>query len=385
MRGGKSKKRNHTQFAQDVGAGDIGVGATLAHLRSPELPDSTQEDVKSDSGEWEVVKRQKKTNYPSLGYSDLHRLQSSVKLGDLQGLVLYCLADGTSPQWVSVKHHGMVKKAVVLFIPGIEKAMFDGRIDMGSTGKVTLESPEGTKEGTKAQEGAEILLANGVAFPNPDRSAESSTQSPDDYLPTTLDSAKLPTPLKPLANVFTHVWPIKAPGDDRMGKVHSPLQAMLQSPLTKTQDEKKEEKQTKGPKPPREGRNWENKRTPITAFISSNEDLEENEYTLHPICFMNTEERENEIQRRVRDKQTESDGWVDTNITKLEDGVVRDQDVQQGSLTAGQKILAMDCEMCKVEGGDQALTRISLLDWDGTVAMDELVKPALPIIDYLTP
>ncbi|KAL8954794.1 MAG: hypothetical protein Q9183_006929 [Haloplaca sp. 2 TL-2023] len=44
----------------------------------------------------------------------------------------------------------------------------------------------------------------------------------------------------------------------------------------------------------------------------------------------------------------------------------------------------MDCEMCTVEGGDSALTRISLVDWDGAVVMDSLVKPAKPIIDYLT-
>ena len=32
-----------------------------------------------------------------------------------------------------------------------------------------------------------------------------------------------------------------------------------------------------------------------------------------------------------------------------------------------------------------ALTRISIVGWDGTVIMDELVKPDKPIIDYLTP
>ena len=45
----------------------------------------------------------------------------------------------------------------------------------------------------------------------------------------------------------------------------------------------------------------------------------------------------------------------------------------------------MDCEMCKVEGDEMALTRSSVLDWDGGVVMDELVKPEKPIVDYLTP
>ena len=50
-----------------------------------------------------------------------------------------------------------------------------------------------------------------------------------------------------------------------------------------------------------------------------------------------------------------------------------------------RQILAVDCEMCTVQGGHSALTRISVLDWNGKKIVDELVKPSLPIIDYLTP
>ncbi|MCJ1459142.1 hypothetical protein MMC28_009519 [Mycoblastus sanguinarius] len=420
MGGGKNKKRKHAQFAQDIDDGDngkIGIGATLAHLRGERsTPDKEVVDQKSDSAEWTTVgkggKKLKQTNYPSLIYSELHRLQSSIKISDLQGLVLYCLADGNAPQWISVRHHGMVKKAVVLFVPGLEKGMFDGSIELqeppeeeslidrserasgtksSNNGKEDLidmsEPPNGAKPSTEGWERASPHVANGIAKHESANglTMRPPTSSPDDYLPTRLMPEKLPPSIKPLADTFPHLWPIKAPGDERYGKVHSPLHAMLNSPITKTQDEKREDKQIKGPKPAREGKNWENKRTPITEFISSKEELQDNEYILHHASFTTSEEKLDESQRRMKEKQTAEQGWVDTFVDKLEDGTVADELIEKGSLTAGRSILAMDCEMCLVQGGEMALTRISLVEWDGSILMDEYVKPEKPIIDYLTP
>ena len=45
---------------------------------------------------------------------------------------------------------------------------------------------------------------------------------------------------------------------------------------------------------------------------------------------------------------------------------------------------ALDCEMCKTENGDLDVTRISLVDEQLNVLLDELVMPATRIIDYLT-
>ncbi|SZF06076.1 unnamed protein product [Blumeria hordei] len=44
----------------------------------------------------------------------------------------------------------------------------------------------------------------------------------------------------------------------------------------------------------------------------------------------------------------------------------------------------MDCEMCMTGESNFSLTRISIVSWDGSVLMDELVKPAEPITNYLT-
>lgn len=47
-------------------------------------------------------------------------------------------------------------------------------------------------------------------------------------------------------------------------------------------------------------------------------------------------------------------------------------------------MFALDCEMCKTANGRLDVTRISLVDEQLNVLLDELVRPELPIIDYLT-
>lgn len=392
MGSGNNKKRKHAQYAQDGpnGNSSIGVGATLAHLRDEPQPDKGPDDHESNSQEWTTVgrggKKLKKNNYPSLGYSDLHKLHTSVNINHLQALVLYCLADATSPQFVSVRHHGMVRKAVVLLVPGLEKGMFDGSIQLDPPVETLAKSPSSHNgaNGSMVSSGESVgavatdLETNGYNIKPPPK-------SPDDYLPTPLSPENLPVPLKPFADIFSHLWPVKAPGDEKYGRVHSPLHAMLNSAITKTQEEKMEDKQTKGAKPAREGKNWENKRTRITTFLSSAEELEENDYILHPASFTTPAEKEEGLRRRTKGKHIADDGWLDTMVDKLEEGIAKDEDIEKGSVTDGRSIIAIDCEMCIVEGGEMALTRISAAEWDGNVLLDEFVKPDKPIIDYLTP
>lgn len=400
--GKNSKKRKHAQFALDNEPENnpspiTGLASTLAHVRSLDnaLQDPgtshhppTGEEARQEQGkgEWTVIgkkgKRQKKSTYPALAYSELHRLQTSIRVADLQDLVLYCLADGVSPQWISVKERSSVKKAVVLFVPGLEKGMFDGSIPLEEYSETTGQGSDQVNK--NADERSTFHVASKVANHKDDRYTKASL-SPDSYMPVQLAVNRLPVPLKPLANIFAHQWPVKAPGDDKFSKIHSPLHAMLTAPISKSQEEKRQEKRTKGAKPTREGQHVKNTRTPITTFVASKEELEENEYTLHPALFVEQEEKEQEHVRRQAAKETIEAGWVDTSVDKVDDGEIPDKDIQQGSLTAGRSVLAMDCEMCKVEDGELALTRVSVVGWDGEVVMDELVKPKKPIIDYLTP
>jgi len=48
------------------------------------------------------------------------------------------------------------------------------------------------------------------------------------------------------------------------------------------------------------------------------------------------------------------------------------------------KLLALDCEMCNAAGNEQVLTRISIVDSNLQTVYDKLVKPDVPITDYVT-
>ncbi|PWY65366.1 exonuclease [Aspergillus sclerotioniger CBS 115572] len=319
-----------------------------------------------------------KTKYPVLTYVE-GRLQSSIRIADLQSLLLYCFADGIAPQWISVKHSGHVRKIVVLMVPGLELGMFDGSVPLDVDAVSDEKAAIGEKEQGKTADGEAMEEDPKAAdfarwkqgLPLEDRSHR--------FNPRPLSHGDLPAPLRPLADIFPHAWPVRAPGDSKYNKIHSPLQAILLSALPKTKDSN-----TKGAKPPRVDKSLVFQRTPITTFISSVEDLRENDYVLHPALLTSEQEKSALMESRKRAGQSTEDGWVDTHVESLEAGQIPDSEIQQGSMTAGRDVLALDCEMCVTEGGQSELTRISMVRWDGEVVLDELVKPQRPIIDYLT-
>ncbi|KAL8713105.1 MAG: hypothetical protein Q9225_006825 [Loekoesia sp. 1 TL-2023] len=395
-----SKKRKRSQFAkgdaadQEEPAHNSGLASTLVHLQAQSQTPQRTDDYKQkadiaddDTDNWTVVgrggKKLKTNNYPTLVYADLHKQQSSIKINDLQSLILYCVADGTSPQWISVRHHFGVKKAVVLFVPGLERGMFDGSVPLESSGRTEQDVTLRNGAVPPIKEEVSQHVSSSVAVQKVNGVSQTST-SPDSYLPVRLAPDTLPDPLKPLSDCFEHLWPVKAPGDDQYAKVFSPLHAMLNAQIPKSQEQKAAEKARKGPKPVN-NQQWVNKRTPVTSFVSSKEQLQEHDYVIHPAWFDTESQRAAEIKRRQETKQTSEFGWVDTHVPGIEAGNVPEQGIEQGSLSAGRTILAMDCEMCKTQEDGMALTRISLVGWDGEVVMDELVKPDKPITDYLTP
>lgn len=311
-------------------------------------------------------------NYPAISHSPSARLNSQVKIGDLQALALYILADGSAPQWVAVRHYQSIHKVVVLMVPGFESGMFNGEIPQNPALNHIIKHTELAADRTEQSR----LTSDSDASKQP----ETSSTSPDDYYPSALVREELPEHLRALADIFKYMWPVKTPGDDKYSKVYSPCQAMLVSPVPKSREEKRQ----KGPQPPREMKNWKNKRTRVTEFFATLEQMVEDEYPLHPALFASTDLRAENAAKRQLDKQTSEHGWVDTKVSVLEDGNVSESEIEQGSLTAGRKVLAMDCEMCKTEGDTFELTRVSLLSWDDEVILDELVKPERQIIDYLT-
>ncbi len=394
-----SKKRKLAQYKQDGQTTNLlGIGATLARLQSPDLPPTPKsqgtqdiDETSSASGEWHTVnrrptKRQKaeKSKYPIITHSSTARLQSQVKIADLQNLILYVLGDGPAPSWVSLRNHDAIRKVVVLMVPGLERDMFNGgiRLEEKTSASEVHASPD---------KRSELVLENGHTHVTDvdtkgtiqttiNEPSTSTMQSPDDYYPIPLSEDSLAGPLRGLARIFPHLWPVKAPGDDRFSRIYSPLYAMLTAPLPKSK-----EKKSRGPEPARQAESWKDTRTPITEFLATAEELRDNEYTIHPALLTLPAEQEEEVVRRAKAGESAENGWKDSDVNDIADGKAAEKDIQHGSLTAGRSILAMDCEMCKTEGGVSELARVSIVGWDGVVVLDELVKPDKPIIDYLTP
>ena len=345
-------------------------------------------DHDDDGGEWQMVensKRQKKdNNYPSISHASHVRLHSSVKVTDLQNLTLYFLADGPAPQWCAVKHHRAVHKVVVLLVPGLEFGMFNGSIPLpGSHEEALTDNVTNTATDSPEQE-----TSNGTNIQT------SSSQSilprnpkPDDYYPTKLTRNQLAEPLQPLSDIFEHVWRVQTSGDSKYSKTYSPVAGILTAPIPKANGERK----SKGVRPPREARNWKNERTSITELLATTQELIDEGFMLHPAQYRDSPLAVEEEGRRMANHATAADGWLDTpGIHTIESGTVPDSGVEAGSVLAGKRVLAMDCEMCAtsppgVTPQVSSLTRISIVDWEGKTVLDEYVMPSEPITDYLTP
>ena len=398
------RKRSRGEYERDH---LLSMGSALSHLRGQaEAAKSGEEhgdaigDLQTDgddaAGEWQTaesksLKKRKKLpkkeggNYPAVSHSANARLQSFVKLSDLQNLALYMIADGNAPQWCAVKHHANVRKVVALMVPGLEASMFDGSIPLSNAKADEQQEANGdarTDSAELAQEHDKI--STDTSTPSRHQPAKKIPISPDDYYPNRLKPERLPDPLQPLADIFEHIWPIKTPGDDRHAKMHSPLAAMLTAPLVKT----KEEKKAKVPQPPPESKTWKNQKTPVIEFVASKDELADEGYALHPALFKDSPTAVDEAAKREANNKTTADGWVDTpDIDQVWISKPLEDDK---SLLQGKTVLAMDCEMCitsPVGTTPQvfSLTRVSIIDWAGMTVFDELVKPADPITDYLTP
>lgn len=394
----RPRKRSRGEYERDD---HFAISSTLASLKreddasnskaeSEDTTEDGQQNGDDAGGEWQTaesksMKKRKKLpkkdggNYPSVSHSASSRLSSFVKLSDLQNLALYMLADGTGPQWCAVKHHASVRKVVAVMVPGLEAGMFDGSIPL-------VEAKD--EEANGDADSAELASKNGdsadASTTSPLQSNKKTPITPDDYYPNRLLHNRMPEPLEPLADMFDHIWPIKTPGDDRHAKMHSPLAAMLTAPLVRT----KEEKKVKGPQPPPEGRNWKNQKTPVTELVANKDELADEGYALHPALYKDSPTAADEAAKREASKKTAAEGWVDTpGIDKVWAYKPSEGDK---SLLQGKKVLAMDCEMCITSPAGTtpqvfSLTRVSIIDWDGNTVFDELVKPAEPITDYVTP
>ncbi|KAG0639990.1 hypothetical protein HOY80DRAFT_1043472 [Tuber brumale] len=310
------------------------------------------------AGEWQIAKRHKKSKhkYPSFEVSPAG-LKSAVKLSDIQSLVLWLLADGTAPQWLLVKNKNEIRGVVVVMVPGLEMAMFNGDLD--------LTSDAAAMGGEQSQEDLGVVVdRNDLAKSVQTAQSSSPGSKPglgwgkykNKFCPQELKRTQLQACVRGFADMFSHVWPVKAPGDDDHGRVYSSITGFLNTPIPKGKASQDFDKHTTS------------QRIGVTRLIMPFEELVENEYPIHSVHATTPFVAE-----------TTKAGWVETDISRGNG----QENNEGGSVTEAKTIYAMDCEMVRTKQGLE-LVRISLVGWDGETIYDTLVKPDNPIVDYLT-
>ena len=373
-----------TETPADSAAETASVIASTANMMDfHQNSKSPSNDTDPNNAEWTVIDRRRKkrrrsdkdssrTKYPVLVFES--SLQEPIKLGELQNLIFYTLADGLGPKWVAFKHSGHTRKVVCLMVPGLEMSMFD------TISFTSITGGEDGKSGAKPEKTQRRSAADNIKNIGFGVGRYLNGSAPGEALgnPRMIDAEEIKDPLKPLAEMFGQVWPVKAPGDMKYAKLHSPIQALLVSPLSQSQEEKK----MKGPRPPRESQSFQATRTPIIEYLLTPDDLREAEYPMHAASCESPEDEALELKRREALGQTATNGWVDTAVTNTT--IAEDASLSPEDLTAGRKIYAIDCEMVLTTDDRYSLARISLIDWTGKTLLDELVKPPLPVKNYYT-
>lgn len=108
------------------------------------------------------------------------------------------------------------------------------------------------------------------------------------------------------------------------------------------------------------------KRITINDLFMTIDELLHNEYPIHLDTPGLGDEYREYFLKKYQTEEIYKD-WVDT--TKFDHG--------------GYHAFAIDCEMCLSKNG-YVLTRVSVVDFECNLIYDKLVKPDVPIVDYLT-
>lgn len=402
--GRDSGRRRYVPINDKRDANGFGVSDVLQSVKRRKLStdeaDSTvtqqdghhSDDHSDRHNEWQTVpskssrRKQKpgqrssnhQRSYPSLSFS--HKITRPLMIEQLRDLALYVLADGVGPDWVAVNNARGINKVVVMMVPGFDQEvlkrtkvlMQDLRNDAGREGKppAAQEDEKENQNDTKDTDG-EIAADNCSFTPAVDANQASST-------------LKDPNISNDLALRYSSDWllndsiPVKAPGDSKYSKVHSPLQAILMTPAADG-PEKKNNK-TSGEK------HFKAVVTPITHFIHTADELREAEYPIHPATFTSAADAALEASRRESTGQSITAGWVDSVVEENGPLIPASSLASpRDHLSQGLSIYSIDCEMVLTSDQKSSLARISVVSWPtGKVVLDKYVKPELTIENYFT-
>lgn len=254
---------------------------------------------------------------------------NDLTIADLRDLVLYLMTpDFRAPTWVGVKQNFAIPRVVSIYIPSLTYLAFN--------------------EGSDDEELPSIDI---------------NSRKPQPF--------KAPEILDFFNNTFSHAFVVSCPGNRNV--VFSPTDSFLW--MMPNQQEKKllkmkgdsrfSDKKT-------DFRNSKRKCTPLDLILSLDE-LIQHKYPIHP----DTVGAKLVAASNPSILHELGSDWVSTEFHTPE---MADFSTNRN---AHYKLFAIDCEMCK-SYDVKVLTRVTVVAENGQVVIDELVKPAAPITDYVT-
>lgn len=240
-------------------------------------------------------------------------------LQDIQGLVTWVFGDGVMPPWIFIKNKPLISKVVLLYMPGLDAALFMSQSHLLKSLRDCCGNPRAVMAVSSVADSPQTIEAlltckhkrkrQDFSQDNTDNEASGAPKSRQNRVQSTKEAT---TSFRSQRETIGNSRTIGSSGSSSSGE------------------------------PP----------FPVTYYTLTNRALQDNGYP------------------------TEASGSHDTKP-----GFVSTQHAPPGSTF--YKMLALDCEMCYTSEGLE-LTRVTLVDKEGKVVLDKLVKPSRAIIDYNT-
>ncbi|KAI3641019.1 hypothetical protein MIR68_001897 [Amoeboaphelidium protococcarum] len=325
----------------------------------------------------------------------LMKRNNLIKIKDWQSLIMHLLSDGMSLPWVMTAERQNVRQVVCVMVQGILPEDVFADYNAQSIRQLQAQNQQVMYPAPLTVD-AVNYQAHTLEKLQSDQSVLLKTSAAQRLAGSLLTGGKkrsllsLPgdSPLHSIADIIEHAVLTNGPGEKN--RIQSPLQALLEVPLTSAQKAQLKD-DLDGKQVAR-----------VEDYCLTRDDLIANEYPVYgedealPEGWLRTLRRRDSAQTNGKQVDEEDDGLM-LNIddgfelvtkNKKKGKVQKVNQLMNNNLELlnqfnSMKILAIDCEMSYTQSG-LSLTRVSVVDQHKTVLLDTLVKPEDEITDYNT-